>query len=106
MENDFAVRVGLEHGLALELLAQDAVVVDLAVHGKEEGTLFVDQGLRTRVYFSVRLDAQCQAQERAGNGSHQCRQCSNAHESELRKLLETRYFGATNGAGTYWYRWR
>lgn len=49
MQDDFAVRVGLKLGRALKLLAQDSVVVDLAVDGQEDGACLVDQGLRTGV---------------------------------------------------------
>ena len=42
VQDDLAVRVGLEFGLALQLLAQDPVVVDFAVDGQKEGFFLID----------------------------------------------------------------
>jgi hypothetical protein len=42
--------VGLEVVLVVKVLADDAVVVDLAVDGEGEGAIIVDKGLSTRVY--------------------------------------------------------
>lgn len=50
MHDDFTVRVGLEDGGLLELLAEGAVVVDLAVDGEDEGTVVADEGLSSRVW--------------------------------------------------------
>lgn len=44
-DDDFAVAVGFEIVWALELLAQDSVVVDFSIDGQGNGALVVDQWL-------------------------------------------------------------
>jgi hypothetical protein len=48
--DDLAIRVCLEVVLLLEALAEDTVVVDFAVDGQRDGSLFVDERLSTGVY--------------------------------------------------------
>jgi hypothetical protein len=48
--DDLAIRVCLEVVLLLEALAEDTVVVDFAVDGQRDGSLFIDERLSTRVY--------------------------------------------------------
>lgn len=50
--DDFAVRVGLEGVRLAQVLAQDLVVVDLAVDGKGNAAILVEQRLGTRVCMS------------------------------------------------------
>ena len=47
--DNLAIRVRLEVVLGLQLLAQDTVVVDLAVDGKGKSLIIVDEGLGTGV---------------------------------------------------------
>lgn len=47
--DNLAVGVRLEVILGVKVLPQDAVVVDLAVDGKGEGLIVVDEGLGTGV---------------------------------------------------------
>lgn len=49
-DDDLAVGVGLEGVFLCELLAQDLVVVDLAVDGKGDGLVLVGNGLCARVW--------------------------------------------------------
>jgi hypothetical protein len=48
--DDLAIRVCLEVVWLLETLAEDSVVVDLAVDCKRDGSLIVDERLRARVW--------------------------------------------------------
>ena len=48
-DDDLAVRVCLELVRCLEALAEDTVVVDLAVDGQRDGSLLVDERLSARV---------------------------------------------------------
>lgn len=54
-DNDLAVGVGLERVFLCELLAQDLVVVDLAVDGKGDGLVLVGDGLCARVWWRAFL---------------------------------------------------
>jgi hypothetical protein len=47
--DNFAIRVRLEVVLVVEVLANEAVVVDLTVDGEGEGAVIVDEGLGTGV---------------------------------------------------------
>jgi hypothetical protein len=49
---DLAVRVCLEVVRLLEALAQDAVVVDLAIDGQGHGSFVIDQWLSASVCFA------------------------------------------------------
>jgi hypothetical protein len=85
VQNDFAVRVRLELGLALELLAQYSVVVDLAVDGQVKGLLLVDQRLCARV---------CRLSEELNCGvfgTNQFQQCSVSRGQELHFISECGY---------------
>lgn len=48
-DDDLAIRMCLELVGLLQALAEDAVVVDLAVDGQRDGSLLVDERLRARV---------------------------------------------------------
>lgn len=47
--DNFAIRVRLEVVLVVEVLANEAVVVDLTVDGEGEAAVIVDEGLGTGV---------------------------------------------------------
>lgn len=55
MENDLAVRLGLEVGAGRAQLAESLVVVDLSVDGQNKGLVVVGQGLGTRLYLQAKL---------------------------------------------------
>lgn len=48
MEDDFAVRLGLEMSTLRAEFAEGLVVVDLSVDGKDESLIVVGQGLGSR----------------------------------------------------------
>jgi hypothetical protein len=50
-DDDLAIRVCLELVRCLEALAEDAVVVDLAVDRQRDGSLLVDERLGARVWL-------------------------------------------------------
>lgn len=49
MQNNFAVRMSLELGVGAKLLAQYSMVVDFPIDSQKNGSLLVDEGLRSAV---------------------------------------------------------
>jgi len=52
MQDNFAVRVGLELVLGVKLFAQNPVVVNLAIDGQNDRFVLVGQGLSSTVYWN------------------------------------------------------
>jgi hypothetical protein len=55
MQNDLAVRVCLELYVPLDLLAQDSVIVNLAIDGQKERIVLVGERLRAAIWISISI---------------------------------------------------